>query len=88
MSSLFSLTGGVGGEELVHRAGVILARLARADALVLESGKARQHVHRRVDAAAVQLAREDDLSLGDIARGVGDGVGLVVLGHREEWGSS
>ncbi len=53
---LVLLTGGIGREELVHRAGVVLAGLARADALVLQTGQARQHVHRRIDAAAVQLA--------------------------------
>ena len=78
------LAAGVGGEELVHGAGVVLAGLADADALVLQTAQGGQHVHRRHDALAVQLAAEDDLALGDVAGQVGDGVGLVVLGHGQD----
>ena len=54
---------------------MVLPRLAGAHALVLQAGQGGQHVHRRDNALAVELPGEDDLSLGDIARQVGDGVG-------------
>ena len=63
---------------------MVLAGFAFADALVFQAGERGQHVDGRLDAFAVQLAREDDLPLGDVAREVGDRVGLIVLGHGED----
>jgi hypothetical protein len=63
ISSLASLPAGIRGEELVHGAGVVLAGLSLADALILQTGQGRQHVDGRHDALAVQLAGEDYLAL-------------------------
>ena len=63
---------------------MILTGLARADTLILQTGQGGEHVHGRHIALAVHLAGEDDLTLGDVAGQVGDGVGLVVLGHGED----
>ena len=49
------LASGVGGEELVHRVGVVGSGLALADALILESGEGGEHVDGRVDALAEKL---------------------------------
>ena len=57
------LAAGIGREQLVHRAGVVLTGLALADALILQTRQAGQHVHGRDDALAVQVAGEDDLAL-------------------------
>ena len=58
--------------------------LALADTLILQTGQRGQHVNGRRDALAVQLTAQDDLSLGDITGQVGDGVGLIILGHGED----
>ena len=63
---------------------MILPGLAHADALVLQTGEGWQHVHRGMDSLAVELTAQDDLTLGDIARQVRNGVGLVVLWHGED----
>ena len=63
---------------------MVLAGLALTDALILQTAQGGQHVHRGHDALAVQLAAQDDLALGDVAGQVGDGVGLVVLGHGQD----
>ena len=63
---------------------MILPGAAHADALVLQTGQGGQHVHGGIDALAEQLPAQDDLPLGDIAGQVGDGVGLVVLGHGQD----
>ncbi len=70
--------------RLVHRAGVVLTGLALADALILQTRQAGQHVHGRDDALAVQVTGEDDLTLGDVTGQVRDRVGLVVLGHGQD----
>jgi len=41
------------------------------------------HVDRRVDLAVLQRAVDVDLPLGDVSRQVGDRVGDVVVGHRQ-----
>ena len=63
---------------------MILPGPALADALILQTAQGRQHVHRRVDALAVQRPAQDDLPLGDIARQIRDGVGLVILRHGQD----
>ena len=62
---------------------MVLPGLALADALILQTGQRGQHVHRRVNALPVQSAAQNDLPLGDIARQVRDGVGLIVLRHGQ-----
>src|SRR6266850_4524253 len=74
---------GVAGVELVCEASVVLPGPPLADALVHEPGEALEHVDGRVDAAPVEVPADVDLALGDVAREVGDGVGLVVRWHRE-----
>ena len=78
------LTARIRGEQLVHRVRVVGSRLALADTLIFESGQGRQNVDRRIDALSVKLTAEDYLTLGDIAREVGNGMGLIVLGHGED----
>ena len=75
---------GVRGEELVREVRVVGPREALARAVLHESGEGRQDAHRRVDALLRQLAREDYLTLGDIAREVGDGVRDIVARHGED----
>ena len=62
---------------------MILTGLSLAHALVLQAGQTGQHVDGGLNVFAVQVTGQDDLSLGDIARQVGDGVGLVVLRHGQ-----
>ena len=62
---------------------MILTGLAGTNALILQAGKAGQNVNRGNNALAVKLAGEDYLTLGNVAGKVGNGVGLVVLGHGE-----
>ena len=75
---------GVERVELVGHRPVIRPRPAGAHAEPHEPRERRQHVDGRVDAAPVELAREDDLPLGDVAGEVGDGVGQVVVRHGED----
>ena len=63
---------------------MILPGLALADALVLQTGQGREHVHRRGQALAVQVPAQNDLALGDVAGQIRDGVGHVVLGHGQD----
>ena len=77
------LAAGIGGEELVHGAGMVGAGLALADALVLQTAQTGEHVHGGHQTLAVQVTAEDDLALGDVAGQIGDGVGLVVFGHGQ-----
>ena len=72
------LTARICGEQLVHRVRVVGSRLALADTFIFESGQGRQNVDRRVDALSVKLTAEDYLTLGDVAREVGNGMGLIV----------
>ena len=58
--------------------------VALADAVLHQTGQARQHRDRRVDAVLVQRPVEDDLSLGDVAGQVRHRVGDVVVGHGQD----
>ena len=58
--------------------------LTLAHTLVLQTAQGGQHIDRRGNALAEQLPAQDDLALSDISRQVGDGVGLVILGHGED----
>src|SRR6056297_2352728 len=73
----------IGGEQLVGQRRMVGVGDALADAVVHQSGQARQHVDGRIHAPAVQLAAEYDLTLGDVAGEVRDGVGDVVAGHGQ-----
>ena len=79
---LFTLR--VRGEELGGELLVVLARHARADAVLHEAREGGQARDGRIDALLEQLAVEDDLALGDVAGEVGDGVRDVVVGHGED----
>ena len=63
---------------------MILAGVARADAVLHQTGQAGQHGHRRIQAGGIHAAVQHDLPLGDVARQVGDGVGNVVAGHGQD----
>ena len=56
---------------------------ALAGAVLHESGEAGQDAYGRVYALLRQIAREDYLPLGDVAREVGYGVRDVVAGHGQ-----
>src|SRR3989454_2656190 len=49
-----------------------------------KAAQAGEDVDGRVDAFPEEFATEEDLSLGDVARQVGNGVGDVVARHRED----
>ena len=57
---------------------MILTGPAGSDALVLQTRERGQHVDRRGYALAVELTRENDLTLGDVAGEVGDGMDAVI----------
>ena len=63
---------------------MIGAGLALADTGIHQARERRQYIHRRVDAAVMQVAAEYNLAFGDIAGQVGDGVGDVVIGHGQQ----
>ncbi len=73
------LTLGVAGVELVGQVTVVLPGAILADAVVHQARQGPQHVDGREDPAAMELAGEHDLSLGDVAGQVGDGMGDVVV---------
>ena len=60
---------------------------AFARAGVHQARQARQHPHRRIDAARVELVVEHDLSLGDVAGQVGDRMADVAARRRKDVGS-
>src|SRR6056297_2963627 len=70
--------------ELVGDVLVVGAGLALADAVVHQSRQRRTGVDRREDALVVEVARQVDLALGDVAGQVGDRVRDVVVGHGED----
>ena len=63
---------------------MVLPGLAGADPDAHQPREGGKDVDRRVDAAAEEVAREDDLPLGDVAGQVGDRVGDVVVGHGQD----
>ena len=69
--------------ELVGDGTMVLTGLALSDARVHEPAQRRQDVDRRVDATPLELPREHDLSLGDVAGQVRDRMRDVVVGHGE-----
>ena len=74
----------VRGVHLVGDSAMVLAGLALADTQVHKAAQAGQHVDRRVDRPAVELAREHDLTLGNVAGKVGDRVRDVIVRHGED----
>ena len=63
---------------------MILTGIARADAVLHQTGQAGQHGYRRIQARGVHAAVQHDLTLGNIAGQVGDRVGDVIAGHRQD----
>ena len=59
-------------------------RVLAAGAVLHQPRQARQHVDRRIDAAAVEVARQHDLPLGDVAGEVRDRMPDVVGRHRQD----
>jgi hypothetical protein len=74
---------GVRGVELIGPLPVFRHGASASDAGVHQAREGREHVNRREDPAAVQLAAEHHLAFGDVAGEVGDGVGDVVVRHRK-----
>ena len=64
---------------------MVFARFSDADTFVFQTGKGRQHVDRRRYALFIKFTRQNDLSFGDVSGKVGNGVRLVVFGHRKNW---
>jgi hypothetical protein len=79
------LGGCVVGVELVANGGVILSVLLNG--LLHETRKRGEHVDGRIDLLVVELSVDEDLSLGDVACEIGDGVSdVVVLGNGKDTG--
>ena len=70
--------------ELARQRGMIRMRVLAAGAVLHQPRQARQHVDRRIDAAPVEIARQHDLPLGDVAGEVGDRMADVVGRHRQD----
>ncbi|EJX02293.1 ATP synthase subunit B [gut metagenome] len=62
---------------------MVLTCLALADTFIFQTTQRRQNVHRRNNALTEQFTAQDDLTLGDVAGKVGDGVSLIVLRHGQ-----
>lgn len=71
------LGSGVVGVELVGNGGVISSVLLNS--FLHETRKGRKHVDGRVDLLVVELSVDEDLSFGDVAGKIGDGMGNVVI---------
>ena len=53
------------------------------DGLLHETGQGGQHVDGRVDLFVVQLSVDEDLSFGDVACQIGNGMGDVIVLVRD-----
>ena len=62
----------------------VVGRGLRADARPHEPGQGGQHVDRRERPLPVEFPAQHDLAFGDVAGEVGNRVGDVVVGHRED----
>ena len=49
-----------------------------------QTGQRRKNAYRRIDRLAVKLSVKYDLSLGDISRKVGDGMGDIIVRHGQD----
>ena len=77
------LRAGIEGVDLAGDAGMVFSGVVLADAVLHQAREARRDVHGGIDALVVQLAREHDLALGDVAGKVRDRVCDVVRGHGD-----
>jgi len=75
---------GIGRIALVRDLLVVLPRMGGADPQVHEPGEGGEDVDRWVDSLPVEFTGDDELTLGDVAREVGDGVGDIVAGHGKD----
>src|SRR5699024_6900139 len=75
---------GVAGEKLVSHVLMILSGITFADAVLHQTGQRRKNAYRRIDRLAVKLSVKYDLSLGDISRKVGDGMGDIIVRHGQD----
>ena len=57
---------------------------ALADAVLHQAGQRGQDVDGGIDTGLVHIPVQHNLSLGDVAGQVGDGVSDVVVGHSED----
>lgn len=56
---------------------MVFAGVAFADGGLHEAGEGREDVDRGVDAFVVELAVDEDLTFGNVAGQIGDGVGDI-----------
>lgn len=84
------LTHGIESVHLVGNIGVILSGhhfvdiLVEANSVLHETGQGGQHVNWRIDVLLVHVLIDIDLTLGNVASEIGDGMSDIIVGHGED----
>ena len=71
----------IGGKQLVHGVGVVLARFFLADTLILKTRTRGQNINRRCYTLTVKLTTKDYLTLGNISCKVRNWMSNVIIRH-------
>jgi hypothetical protein len=83
LHSLYVLTDGVVGVQLVGDGSMVLAGHTLANSGLHETRQRGQYVDRRVDLSVVDLTIDVDLSLSNITGQIGNRVGNIIVGHSK-----
>lgn len=76
------LGGRIVGVQLVGDGSMI--RSVLLDGFLHQPGQRGKHVYWGVDLFVMELSVDEDLALGDVAGQIGDWMGDVVVGHRQD----